>query len=353
MALDFFAGSGLATCGLSGQFAVKWANDICPKKAATYNANHADHPIFPRSITEIRGQELPAASLAWASFPCQDLSLAGNMLGLGATRSGLVREWLRIIGEMTQQPAILVAENVPGFLTAAQGVHYQAVHQAIESLGYRAGAIVLDASDWLPQSRPRVFLVAVRQEIDVADFTLDQPGWGHSESIKRTASALKRFVWWSVKRPNCQRSSLRDVIDWDHPVDDAARSRANIALIPKSHRERLGRACSGQREVFAGYKRTRNGKQCLELRFDGVAGCLRTPGGGSSRQLLILSRDRELRTRLLTVTEAARLMGAPDGYRVVGTYNEGYKAMGDAVAVPVVQHLAACLLSRIAERASQ
>jgi DNA (cytosine-5)-methyltransferase 1 len=100
--------------------------------------------------------------------------------------------------------------------------------------------------------------------------------------------------------------------------------------------------------VFPGYKRIRNGKQVLELRFDNVAGCLRTPQGGSSRQFLVIHRDSGFETRLLTVGETARLMGVRDSYRLEGTYNDSYKAMGDAVAVPVVRHLARHLLAPLA-----
>ena len=97
--------------------------------------------------------------------------------------------------------------------------------------------------------------------------------------------------------------------------------------------------------VFPGYRRTRNGKQVLELRFDNVAGCLRTPEGGSSRQVVVIHDEQGmLNTRLLTVRETARLMGVPDSYKIPGSYNDGYKAMGDAVAVPVVKWLARHLL---------
>lgn len=101
--------------------------------------------------------------------------------------------------------------------------------------------------------------------------------------------------------------------------------------------------------VAPGYKRTRAGKQVLELRFDNVAGCLRTPSGGSSRQILVIRKNGELRSRLLTVKETARLMGAPEEYKIPGSYNDGYKAMGDAVAFPVARWLAEKLLLPLAD----
>ena len=112
-------------------------------------------------------------------------------------------------------------------------------------------------------------------------------------------------------------------------------------MIPDKHRALLKAA---KLAVAPGYKRTRASKQVLELRFDGVAGCLRTPKGGSSRQFLVLKRGNELATRLLTVRETARLMGAPETFQLPGTYNDGYKAMGDAVAVPCAHFLAQNLL---------
>ncbi len=104
----------------------------------------------------------------------------------------------------------------------------------------------------------------------------------------------------------------------------------------------LSRGC---RRAFTGYRRTRNHKQVLEVRTDGMAGCLRTPCGGSSRQIVIIATDGELKTRLLTVRETARLMGVPDSYVIPGSYNDGYMAMGDAVAVPVVEYLSRQLLA--------
>jgi DNA (cytosine-5)-methyltransferase 1 len=91
-------------------------------------------------------------------------------------------------------------------------------------------------------------------------------------------------------------------------------------------------------------------KTRLELRFDGLAGCLRTPKGGSSRQLLVSIEKGLIRTRLLTVRECARLMGAPDSFKIPGSYNDGYGAMGDAVAVPVTKWLSNNLLAELASR---
>ena len=93
------------------------------------------------------------------------------------------------------------------------------------------------------------------------------------------------------------------------------------------------------------YKRTRfdaegNKVQRAEVRFDDIAGCLRTPGGGSSRQLILVVDGSEVRSRLISSRETARLMGLPDTYALPENYNEAYHLTGDGVVVPVVRHLA-------------
>lgn len=341
--LEFFAGSGLVNEGLKSQFRVVWANDNCPKKGATYIANHGKKHFHLGSISDVKGEELPAADLAWASFPCQDLSLAGNAEGIHASRSGLVWEWLRVIDEMPASPPVLVAENVAGLVSAKSGAHYQLLHKALTDRGYAVGAMILDAIHWVPQSRPRVFIVAAKKIPD--RLTDTQANWLHPASVVRAANGLTDWIWWKMPAPAPRQQSLLDVVELDAPLAPAATNQRNIDLISPKHREVLDTLPKS--EIFAapGYKRTRNGRQVLELRFDSVAGCLRTPEGGSSRQVLVIKRQGKLSSRLLTVRETARLMGAPDTYKLVGSYNDGYKAMGDAVAVPVAAWLSKYLLA--------
>jgi len=89
-----------------------------------------------------------------------------------------------------------------------------------------------------------------------------------------------------------------------------------------------------------------------EARFDGLAGCLRTPAGGSSRQFLLICQDSDLRSRLLSAREAARLMGLPEEYELPSRYNEAYHLVGDGVAVPVVRFLAQTLLEPLVGQGS-
>jgi DNA (cytosine-5)-methyltransferase 1 len=352
-ALEFFAGSGLAAEALKPYFRTVWANDICPKKAATYRANHPPEALHLASIADVHGGDLPRAFLAWASFPCQDLSLAGNLGGIDSPRSGLVWQWLRVLDEMRERPRVVVAENVLGLISASGGAHYRTVHAALAERGYRVGAVLLDAIRWLPQSRPRVFIVGVDARVNTADLQCMFPLWCHPKAIQRVAGLVQDFAWWRLPEPTRQRGTLTDLIDFDAPTDDPQKVRRTMDLIGPAHRSRMHESVNGKAAAFPGYKRTRYGRQVLELRFDDVAGCLRTPRGGSSRQVVVVYRGGKFSTRLLTVKEAARLMGVRKSYRIEGAYNDGYKAMGDAVAVPVVRHLARHLLAPLAMRASR
>ncbi|PUA34706.1 DNA (cytosine-5-)-methyltransferase [Paenibacillus elgii] len=346
-ALEFFAGSGLVSYAIKRHFKVVWANDNCDKKAAVYTANHGNKRFVLDSIENIRGRKLPYADMSWASFPCQDLSLAGLNAGITGQRSGLVWEWLRVIDEMPKKPPLLVAENVEGLVSREAGGYYRLLHQELIARNYLVGAMLLDAERWIPQSRPRIFIVAVRNDFMLPkEYTTKEPNWLHTKSIQKAALGLENWVWWSMPEPKRRTKTIEDIIEWDAPYDDIKVIQRNLDLLSTRHFERLHRE---RTRVAPGYKRTRNGTQVLEIRFDGVAGCLRTPEGGSSRQLLVLLNEQgEYRTRLLTVRETARLMGAPDSYKLPGTYNEGYKAMGDAVAVPVARYLANNLLHPLA-----
>lgn len=351
----------MATEGLKRHFHVAWANDVCSRKAAVYLANHpaqlAENGAAISSEAEsfllggietVQGENMPEAALSWASFPCQDLSLAGNMNGFNGSRSSLVWQWLRVMDEMPKRPPVIVAENVAGLLSTNGGEHYRQLHRALADRGYQVGPLVLDAVHWVPQSRPRVFVVGVQREVNIDGLHNGVKEWAHSNAAVNACRGLEKVIWWSLPEPKARKTRLADIIQFDAPHEDRETAQYNLSLIPEHHRMKLEESIDDLRAV-PGYKRTRE-RQVLELRFDGIAGCLRTPEGGSSRQWLVLKHDGEYATRLLTTRETARLMGAPEAYKLPGSYNDGYKAMGDAVVVPVVQYLAEHLLHPLAER---
>ena len=266
------------------------------------------------------------------------------MGGLSASRSGLFWDWLRVIDEMPVKPAVIALENVVGLLSGNSGVDFRLLYKALRDRSYKIGPMLLDARLWVPQSRPRVFIVAVQDHIETTPFEDYGPNWLHPDSVMKAIAPLNDVVYWTLPRPTRRSKTLTDCIEWDAPVFNEERATALISLTAAKHREFLDRLPTDRRAVFPGYRRTRQGKQVLELRFDDLSGCLRTAEGGSSCQFLLLHDAGEWKARLITPREAARLMGAPENYRLSKSYNESYNAMGDAVVVPVVKHLVDHLL---------
>jgi len=342
---DFFAGSGLVSSGFNGICKSVWANDINEIKAKIFKANHGDNIILS-DIKKISSDAVPTVDLIWGSFPCQDLSLAGNFSGINGERSGLVWEWFRILRGKSNRPKVVIAENVCGLLSSNDGNDYLSLHNAMVDLGYRVGCVVLDALHWLPHSRPRVFVIGIKAELVNTGMTLKSPSWCHPSSVAELAKRIDGFVFWKLPIPKKRTVNLSDIIDRNFPFTDSF-SNSALALIGDEHRARLIEELNVSPEkVFAGYRRTRKGKQKLELRFDDVAGCLRTAKGGSSKQIIVYKYKGKIIARFISSREAARLMGVPDTYVFPVGDNDVYTAMGDAVAIPVVKFLANSLIKK-------
>lgn len=360
---EFFAGGGMARAGLGAHWQCLFANDFDHKKVDAYKANWGGAEIKLGDIYSLGAQEMPGfPDLAWGSFPCQDLSLAGNGAGLAGQRSEAFWGYHRVIDLLKQQgrePRVLVLENVIGALTSNGGRDFQAIIRALDLLGYRYGALTLDARHFVPQSRPRLFLVAIRKDLSVrGDLTGRAPVemWT-SAALRRAQGQLparlrKNWIWWHLPEPGENNRQLSDLIE-DTPASvrwhSADETQKFLKLMSEPNRRKVDQArSSGDRQVGAIYRRTRvdeNGRkvQRAEIRFD-LAGCLRTPMGGSSRQFIMVINGNAIGTRLLSSREAARLMGLPDDYALPANYNEAYHLMGDGLAVPVVRHLAEHLL---------
>lgn len=367
---EFFAGGGMARAGLGEAWECLFANDSDAMKVATYAANWGGDHILLEDVARLSTASLPGrADLVWASFPCQDLSLAGDYRGLGKassavrTRSGTFWPFWRLVKALIaadRAPRLIVLENVTGALTSNGGKDFAAIGQALSDARYRFGAMVIDARRFLPQSRPRVFFVAVRHGEQIParlyaaapDATWRPPALVAAQS-GLSAAALKDWVWWRLARPSARNAVFADLIE-EQPTGvrwrTAEETRYLMSLMSEVNLRKVEEAKKLGRRVVGGvYRRTRadeNGekRQRAEVRFDDVAGCLRTPAGGSSRQTIMVVDGENVRSRLLSAREAARLMGLDDSYALPRRYNDAYHVCGDGVAVPVVRHIAEHIL---------
>jgi DNA (cytosine-5)-methyltransferase 1 len=359
---EFFAGGGMARAGLGPDWACLFANDISEKKAASYRENWGGEHLVVADVFDLNTDSLPGdADLAWGSFPCQDLSLAGAGQGLSGERSGAFWGFWRLIQGLNaegRKPPMIVLENVYGALTSHDGNDFEQIAKAVAHEGYVFGAVVVDAVHFVPHSRPRLFIVGVDAGLNVPAMTHTEqpsPAW-HPDAVIRAFNRLPVSVkaswrWWNPPLPTQRVGTLDDIIERE-PVGvewhTAAQTDTLLNMMTEVNRRKVLEAQrGGALKVGTIYKRTRQGVQRAEVRFDGVAGCLRTPTGGSSRQTIMVVDGPHVRTRLISPREAARLMGLPDNYRLPQRYNEAYHLLGDGVVVSVVAHLGKHLLTPI------
>lgn len=357
---EFFAGGGMARAGLGSDWQCLFANDFDHKKSTIYRANWGDKELLTGDVRQIKTDKLPGdADLVWGSFPCQDLSLAGGGAGLKGDRSGTFWpfwEKMKSLKKEGRAPKIIVLENVLGTLTSHGGKDFNAICAALAATDYLFGAVVIDAALFLPHSRPRLFIVAVHADLELPSHIVGEAPhavW-HTRGLRTAHGRLapkskKNWLWLNFSPPAKRDAAFSDLIEdnpssvtWHTPAETkrllAMMSDVNLAKVQEAEK-------AGKRMVGAIYKRTRLDEdgckvQRAEVRFDDVAGCLRTPAGGSSRQLILVIDGRSVKSRLISSRETARLMGLPDEYILPENYNEAYHLTGDGVAVPVVRHLA-------------
>lgn len=362
---EFFAGGGMVRAGLGPGWTCLFANDFDRKKGLSYQANWGTGgELRICDVKQLNTADIPGeADLVWGSFPCQDLSLAGSGAGLGGERSGTFYPFWNLIRGLIadgRAPQLIALENVCGTLTSHEGKDFEVICQTFSDAGYRFGALVINAVDFLPQSRPRLFLIGVHGDVEI-DPALLSPGpiepfhtRGLQKAVERLPPELRfEALWWNLPTPSRRNTTFASFIEESPtsvPWHTRAETRQLLDLMSPINLAKVNAAKrAGRRMVGGVYKRTRRDAygakvQRAEVRFDDVAGCLRTPGGGSSRQVILVVDGEHVRSRLISARETARLMGLDDHYVLPRNYNEAYHLTGDGVAVPVVRHLAHYLL---------
>lgn len=360
----------MARAGLGPNWKCLFANDFDRKKAATYTANWGRDALKTEDVGNLSTHDLPGtADLAWASFPCQDLSLAGGGAGLEGDRSGTFWPFWGLMKEVIEKgraPALIVLENVCGTLTSHGGKDFAAICAALRKGGYRCGTVVVDAALFVPQSRPRLFVIALRGDLNAPSKACGRgpSSLWHTPMLVKTFANLPgadqaSWIWWSMPSPPPRMTRFADLIEdeptgveWHTPEE----TRRLLGMMSDINLAKVEEAKMGKRRMVGTvYKRTRHDEngfkvQRAEVRFDDLAGCLRTPAGGSSRQVIVVIDGAQVRSRLISTRETARLMGLPDDYALPTNYNEAYHLTGDGVVVPVVRYLAAHVLEPVLSR---
>jgi DNA (cytosine-5)-methyltransferase 1 len=349
-AAEFFAGIGLAGLGLSrAGIGVVWSNDIAASKHAMFVKNFSDlteHEYVVEDLRKVEARSLPTdIDLAWASFPCTDLSIAGGRAGLhrGSASSTfwLFIKLLSALGE--DRPSVVALENVTAFATSQSGRDISSAIRSLNGLGYSVDVLNIDARRFVPQSRPRLFLIGTRLPVGEAggDSPL-RPTW---LSTIYEDSSLKTHKFDIPEPPPLLDTGLESFVEDIGEADSRWWSDDRVtALIASLSELQLARfealRVGNTRTVRSAYRRMRHGTPRWELRAGAIAGCLRTSSGGSSKQALVFLGEGKVAARWMTPREYAALMGVPD-YQLDGVLeHHAYSGFGDAVCAPVVEWLA-------------
>ena len=332
-------------------FRVVFANDIDEVKERVYEANGGTTGFILSDIRELAGNDVPDVELAVASFPCTDVSVAGGRAGLNGRHSSLVHEFLRIVDEMhDRKPQVILLENVLGFATSNAGKDLRATIANLNDLGYICDIVVLDAARFVPQSRPRIFIIAwpgIPTDPELLFMSDVRPPWIIRFREQNPELALGALQLPPL--PHCSET-LADMVDRLGPDDSTwwtdERLQKFLDSLSAIQAARLQRLKSSHSVRWAtAYRRTRHTKAVWEIRGDDISGCLRTGKGGSSRQALVEAGLGEVRARWMTAREYCRLQGSPDTDLAGITENQGRFALGDAVCVPVISWLARSALA--------
>ncbi|MEN9867238.1 MAG: hypothetical protein RL748_2828 [Pseudomonadota bacterium] len=360
---EFFAGVGLVREGLAATgWECAWANDISSEKAACYQTNYGAEHFHLGDLWQWENNpgHIPDKCSLWtASFPCTDLSLAGVRKGLAGAESGALHAFLAILAAKVAQqlaPPLVMLENVGGFLSSHKGADVAHTVRTLNQLGYVVDIIEIDAADFVPQSRQRIFVFALKAAL-AEKMMQSPPGPQHTGRIRRVFADNPELNWghFDLAMPPRHKATLADMIE-PLPLDcapwwDESRKTKLWEQMFERHQDALKRMQTQSGISFATvFRRMRDNISRAELRFDGVAGCLRTPRGGSSKQILIQAGNGRWDVRLLTPREYARLQGVRDSFQLPQNENQGYFAMADAVCVPVIEFLAQQIISPVVDQ---
>lgn len=312
--IDLFAGIGgirLAFEKAGGKcvFTSEW-DKFCQ---ITYKENFGEAPHG--DINQIKNEDFPEYDVLLAGFPCQPFSIAGvskkNSLGrptgfLDKTQGTLFFQVARILqGKMEsnenieRRPKAFLLENVKNLTNHDKGRTFKVICDTLEELEYKIFTKVIDAVDYVPQHRERIFIVGFDKRVYGDDITFSFP-----EKAEGLKPAMKDILEQSVD----SKYTLSDHL-WNYLQEYA-----------KRHKEK-GNGFGFGLVDFNGYART------LSARYHKDGSEILIPQEGKN-------------PRRLTPRECARLMGYPESYKIKVSDTQAYRQFGNSVVVSVIEPIA-------------
>jgi len=314
--IDLFAGIGgfriaLNNLGLDCVF----SNDYDKHACETYAANFGD--ITCKDIHEIQANDLPNFDILCGGFPCQPFSIAGvskkNSMGRkhgfeDVKQGNLFFEIIRLVKH--HNPKILFLENVKNLKSHDKGNTWKVIKTELENSGYYVFEKIVDGKNYVPQHRERIFIVCFNKK-EYPKIHFEFP-----EFPKNRLYKLKDIIADNVDEKYTLTDKLWAYLQNYKKKNQEKGNGFGFGLIDKNKDE---------------YTRTMSARYHKD---------------GSE---ILISQGDKKNPRRLTPTEAAKLQGFPNTFKIVVSDTQAYRQFGNSVVVPAIQATTAKIIQTIAD----
>ena len=285
-----------------------------------YLANYGDKMSvddFHLDIRFLDGTDYKAAGidLLVGGSPCQAFSAVGAQYGLNDTRGTLFYEFARIVKET--QPRVFIYENVRGLTTHDDGHTWEVMRSVFEKdLNYRiAEPQVLNASDYgIPQSRRRVFVIGIRDDIKCKDFQYPEP----------------------VALVYTMQDFLEDNCAYGHFTYDRQTGALIVERVPGHPDKKFNLTPAVQEYVLAGGTGNYSTSTETDLPIARTLMKMMTQHHRAGVDNYITIKKKPLKLRQLSDREALRLMGYPDDFKIAVSSMQTLRQAGNSIVVDVM-----------------
>lgn len=266
----------------------------------TYIANFGEQYIHG-DIREVDINDIPKHDLLLAGFPCQPFSIAGRRGGFQDKKNGDLFFYIAHILS-AHQPKAFLLENVKNLITHDRGRTFAYMREKMAAIGYHMLYEVIDAKDYLPQHRERVYIVGLRSDL--------------YKNVNFQFPIAKNNI-----------KQLTDIISSN--VDDKYTLSDRLWNCLQRHANKHKKQGNGF------------GFGLVDLAKDIYARTLSARYYKDGSEILIKQEGKN--PRRLTPRECANLMGFPSVFKIPVSDTQAYRQFGNAVAVPVIRDIALAL----------
>ncbi len=285
------------------------------KKAYLANySQHIDISDFHLDVRFFDGRDYCDIDLLVGGSPCQAFSAVGAKYGLSDTRGTLFYEFARIVQET--QPKVFIYENVRGLLTHDNGHTWQVIKDVFQSLNYKIEEPqILNASDYgIPQSRRRLFVIGIRNDIKCDSFKYPQ--------IVNLNYTMQDFL-----EDNCAFGHFT----YDKNTGDLKVTKCKGTVDPK-----FILTPAVQKYVLAGGTANYKTSNETDLPIARTLMKMMTQHHRAGVDNYITVKSDPLLLRQLSDREALRLMGFPDDFKIAVSSMQTLRQAGNSIVVDVL-----------------